>query len=254
MTNHEMLSAALRQSALEMNCEPDDFLLNEHKVVHSAACAGARVYLKLPFACNMVSYGDNVVASVRPEYEEILRDYLAGSEAYRCFDMPQLHRLEDALAPFGLAVGFMARYFLPDVNALRPLPCSFETRLLGPADFAGLYKPEWHNALSEERPHLDRLGVGAYDGGVLVGFAGCSADCESMWQIGVDVLPAYRRRGIASALTSRLALEILARGKVPFYCAAWSNIRSARNAVRAGFRPAWVELCFKPRVKEAAAP
>ena len=35
----------------------------------------------------------------------------------------------------------------------------------------------------------DVLAVGAYDGARLVGLAGCSADCESMWQIGVDVLP-----------------------------------------------------------------
>ena len=71
---------------------------------------------------------------------------------------------------------------------------------------------------------------------------GCSADCEMMYQIGVDVLPEYRRKGIASALTSRLALEILALDKVPFYCAAWSNIKSVRNAIRCGFRPAWVQL------------
>ena len=90
------------------------------------------------------------------------------------------------------------------------------------------------------------LGLGAYDGETLAGFAACSADCGGMWQIGVDVLPAYRRRGIAAALTSRLALEILARGKVPFYCAAWSNVKSVRNAVKSGFRPAWVELTAKP--------
>ena len=62
----------------------------------------------------------------------------------------------------------------------------------------------------------------------------------------MDVLPAYWRRWIAAALTSRLALEILARGKVPFYCAAWSNVKSVRNAVKSGFRPAWVELTAKP--------
>ena len=68
-----------------------------------------------------------------------------------------------------------------------------------------------------------------------------------MYQIGIDVLSAYRRRGIASALTSRLALEILALGKVPFYCAAWSNLRSVRNALRSGFSPAWVETTARPR-------
>jgi predicted GNAT family acetyltransferase len=67
-----------------------------------------------------------------------------------------------------------------------------------------------------------------------------------MWQIGIDVLPEYRRRGIASATTSRLALEILLRGKVPFYCAAWCNVKSVRNAIRSGFRPAWVEMTAKP--------
>ena len=66
-----------------------------------------------------------------------------------------------------------------------------------------------------------------------------------MYQIGVDVLPEYRRKGIASALTSRLALEILALDKVPFYCAAWCNIKSVRNAIRSGFRPAWVAMTAK---------
>lgn len=66
-----------------------------------------------------------------------------------------------------------------------------------------------------------------------------------MWQIGIDVRKEYRRQGIAGALTSRLAVEILNKDKVPFYCAAWSNLPSVRNAIRSGFRPAWVELTAK---------
>ena len=112
-------------------------------------------------------------------------------------------------------------------------------------NFADLYVKEWSNALCEERKELDILGVGAYDNGKLVGLAGCSADCDTMWQIDIDVLPEYRRKGIASALTSRLAIEVLNVGKVPFYCCAWSNVKSARNAIKSGFRPAWVELTVK---------
>ena len=89
------------------------------------------------------------------------------------------------------------------------------------------------------------LGVGAYDGDRLIGFAGCSADCPEMWQIGIDVLPEYRRKGIASALTNQLARAVFARGKVPFYAAAWSNIRSVRNAIRSGFKPAWTAMTAK---------
>ena len=69
-----------------------------------------------------------------------------------------------------------------------------------------------------------------------------------MYQIGIDVLPEYRRQGIAAALTSRLTEEILSLGKVPFYCAAWSNIRSVRNAITCGYRPAWVELTAREKI------
>lgn len=65
-----------------------------------------------------------------------------------------------------------------------------------------LYLEEWSNALCKDRKELDVLAVGAYDNGKLI--------------------------GIAAALTSRLALEVVALGKVPFYCAAWVEL-SARE-------------------------
>ena len=114
-----------------------------------------------------------------------------------------------------------------------------------PKDFENLYLEDWSNALCKDRKHLDVLAIGAYDQGELIGLAGCSKDCEMMYQIGVDVKKEYRNQGIASAITSRLALEILKLGKVPFYCAAWSNVASVRNAIKCGFRPAWVEMTVK---------
>ena len=136
----------------------------------------------------------------------------------------------------------MAEYFLPDVTKLKVLDCGFELRVLQKEDFADLYAEQWEHCLTFDDRERDVLAVGAYDNGKLIGLAGCSADCETMYQIGVDVLPAYRRKGVATAVTSKLALEILKLGKVPFYCAAWSNIKSVRNAIKSGFRPAWVEL------------
>ena len=153
--------------------------------------------------------------------------------------------LNEALRPHGLCVCFMAEYFLPDVDALRPLDCPYEIRALQPDDFAALYTEKWSNALCEKRRRLDRLCLGAYDHGELIGLAGASEDCPAMWQIGVDVDGGHRGQGVASALTSRLALYALERGKVPFYCAAWSNVASVRNAIKCGFRPAWVELTAK---------
>ena len=244
-TNEEILNIALRQSAYDMNCLPEDFLKSEPVVHVSQNHPLARKYLALPLSCDLASYGSNVVAQAAPEILPLVEQYIRRYPVEHCFETPNLHVLNDMLLPFGQKICFMAEYFLPDVNAVKEQQCDFELRVLRQADFAELYLPQWSNALCEKRKHLDVLGVGAYDGDKLVGLAGCSADCDTMYQIGVDVLPEYRRRGIASAITSRLALEILALGKVPFYCAAWCNIKSVRNAIRSGFRPAWVQMTAK---------
>ncbi len=242
MTNADIQNIALQQSALDCNCTPEDFLATENIVTISRFHPRARKYLPLPFSCDLVSYGTNVIAQTSEELTPIVEGYINSFPPERCFETPKIHVLDELLLPHGLKVCFMAVYFLPDVEALRPLDCAYELRVLHQCDFSALYTPQWSNALCEKRKELDVLGVGAYDNGKLIGLAGCSADCETMYQIGVDVLPEYRRQGIASALTSRLACEVLALGKVPFYCAAWSNIKSVRNAIKCGFRPAWVEL------------
>ena len=246
MINKEILQIAMEQSALDINCNADDFLCSHHVIVKSGVGERARKYYKEPITCNMVSYGNNIVASVRDEYRNIVEEYIGKFEFYHCFETPNMHWLNERLMQKGHKVCFMAEYYLPDIEKLYALSCDYELKILGPSDFVNLYKPEWSNALCADRKELDVLGIGAYDCGRLIGFAACSADCDTMWQIGVDVLPDYRRRGVAAALTSSLAVEILRRGKVPFYCSAWSNIRSVRNAVKSGFIPAWVEMTAKP--------
>ena len=245
LNNSEILKIAMEQSARDLCAVASDFEKSENVVVVSQKCDDARKYLKLPFSCQLVSYGNNVVASVSPEFYEATEKYINSYPIEHLFETPNMHILNEALMQNGQKICFMAEYFLPDVESLHELDCPYELCILTQEDFADLYLPEWSNALCEGRKHLDVLGVGAYDGDKLVGLAGCSADCDTMWQIGVDVLPEYRRQGIASAITSRLAIEILNRGKVPFYCAAWCNVKSVRNAIKCGFRPAWVEMTAK---------
>ena len=242
MTNQEIFNIALKQSAYDCNCRAEDFLSDQNVIVRSGKHERARKYLPLPFECDLVSYGNNIVAQVSERLVDVVGAFINSYPSYRCFETPNLHVLDEKLRDYGLKVCFLAEYFLPDLSCMKVLPCNYEIKLLHPSDFTGLYVDTWSNALCKERKELDVLAVGAYHNGKLIALAGCSADCEDMYQIGVDVLPQYRRQGIASALTSRLASEILALGKVPFYCAAWSNIKSVRNAIKCGFRPAWVEL------------
>lgn len=242
MNNKEVFEIAMRQSAIDSNCCMEDFRNDENKVVLSVKNSNARKYLRLPFFCDLTSYGNNIVASVSEELIKEVEWYIAKYPVGHCFETPNLHKLIEKLKPYDLNVCFMAEYFLPDMEVIKPFTCQYELRVMEPEYFAEYYLPEWSNALCERRKELDCLAVGAFDNGKLIGLAGGSADCNTMWQIGIDVLPEYRRQGIASSLTSRLAIEILERGIVPFYCCAWSNVKSARNAIKSGFRPAWVQV------------
>jgi len=245
MTDKEIFKIAMQQSAIDSNCFVEDFEKTANIIVISDKSPIARKYLELPFYCDLTSYGNNIVASVSEELTEIVSEYIAKYPIEHCFETPNLHILIEKLKPFDLNVCFMAEYFLPDMDSIKPLGCKYETKVMEPELFSDYYLPEWENALCKKRKHLDKLVVGAFDNEKLIGLAGCSADCDTMWQIGIDVLPEYRKQGIASSLTSKLAIEILNRNIVPFYCCAWSNIKSVRNAIKSGFRPAWVQVTAK---------
>ncbi len=245
MTNEQIKRISLEQSAIDLGCSPDDLLKKNNLVTISRSHPKARKYLSYPLSCDMVTYGSNIVAQTSEELAPAVKHYIDCYPTEHCFETPHLHVLDGILRPFGQKICFMAEYFLPNVDLVKPIPCAYELKVLHQEDFQELYICQWSNALCEKRKELDVLGVGAYDNGKLIGLAGCSADCDTMYQIGVDVLPEYRRQGVASALTSSLALEIMALGKVPFYCAAWSNLASVRNAIKSGFRPAWVQVTAK---------
>ena len=232
----------MRQSAADFSCSEEDFRRNTNVVTESKPNENASRYMTLPHICGLVSYGSNVVAACRADLIPEVTDFLTeNGSVYRCFDTPAIYELNRILEKADAQVTWMHNGYLPDPDQIygADLPCAYETREMHPEDFAELYVPEWSNALCKDRKELDVLGVGAYDGGKLIGLAACSADCPEMWQIGIDVLPEYRRQGIASALTNRLARAIMEHGKVPFYAAAWANVKSVKNGIKSGFRPAW---------------
>lgn len=99
MTNKEIMRTAMEQSALDINCRAEDFLCHHSVIVRSGVGPNARKYYKEPIACNLVSYGNNVVASVRDEYREIVEEYVGKFEFCHCFETPNLHWLNERMPP-----------------------------------------------------------------------------------------------------------------------------------------------------------
>lgn len=104
----------------------------------------------------------------------------------------------------------------------------------------------YSNALgfSERRPDVLVLAAYAADGEPAdgpVAMVGLSDDSPIMRQIGIDVLPAWRGAGIASALVRDATRLTLAEGYLPFYGTSPSHILSQRVAMNAGLVPTWWE-------------
>lgn len=98
---------AMEQSAIDLNCDWTDFLEKDNKIVYSKERKGARKYLQLPFSCNLVSYGNNIVASVNEETEAIVRAYISKYAAEHCFETPNMHVLNEQLQKLGQKICFM---------------------------------------------------------------------------------------------------------------------------------------------------
>lgn len=130
MTNKEIMDIAMQQSAYDTNAKVSDFLQDTNVFVKSGVGPLARKYYKEPIACNFVSYGSNVVASVKDEFKEIVETYLSKFEFYHCFETPNMHWLDERMKEKGYRVCFMAEYFLPDMERLKRLECNYVLKVL----------------------------------------------------------------------------------------------------------------------------
>ena len=104
MTNQEIIQVALRQSSYDCNCEAEDLLSEQNIVTISKAHPKARKYLPLPLECDLVSYGNNIVAQVSERTKSAVTEYINKYPVYCCFETPNINALNDLLAPFDLKV------------------------------------------------------------------------------------------------------------------------------------------------------
>ena len=126
----EYLEVLQKQFCIDFNCKLEDFCCTENVIVYSKENNLARKYLKLPHVCNLISYGNNIVATITSKYESIVKEYISKYSMEHCFETPNMHIINDAFQNDGCRVCFMAEYFLPDIQILQPLDCNYELRIL----------------------------------------------------------------------------------------------------------------------------
>ena len=266
MNYEEMKNIVLEQSAKDMMCDKNDFLKNKITVVsmtedEKSQNRGNKKSIPSKLFCNLVYFGTGLVCTVDSKiYEKVknlLENDLDKNELYRSFEPDFIYKLNEVLFPFERKINCMANFCLPSKNFFEPKIAqndiqikNFSYKFFYDKEIALLYEEKgFDNALDygsclleDEKKRKDKIAVVAYIDNKIAGIAACTDDCDSMWQIGIDVVPEFRGKNIASFLVNKLAHKIIENGKVPYYCTAWSNIASRNTAIKAGFVPSWVEI------------
>ncbi len=247
------LQAVCTVLAADLACPPGYLDRDEATVVPSQQLPGRRGF---PFRVpnlTLVSTGRGAVASCSPERVEPVRAFLSGLDRDRVFSTPVIAALNALVARDGQElVGPELRYVC-SAESFHPLPDpeGIEIRLLVGQEVSGLYPYPGFGLALEYRldgPRPDVLAAAAWHQGEPVGVAGVSADCDLLWQVGIDVRPAFEKQGIGRALVSRATAAILEAGRVPYYTTAPAHLLSARIALDMGYWPCWIEAY----VREAA--
>ena len=167
------------------------------------------------------------------------------------FEQHNYYELECELRKHGYKMALTHHMFMP-LPELIEIKTDLNIKWLEQKDITPFYGNEnFPNAICDkfkpERP--DVLCVVAMDGDKIMGMAGCSADTPELWQIGIDVLPEYRGRGLAKTLVTLLRNETFRRGAIPYYGTSLSNLASWKTALECGFKPCWVESESQPDEK-----
>ena len=242
-TQNEIINSLKKQLALDFNCKPKDFDKTENVITLPALKEGRRIFSKETSFLQMATLGGNAVISADQKLHSWLTEWAKAKKGFWIFEQHNYFELNDKLREFGYKLALTHHMFLPTAEIVSVKP-NFEYRFIETNEIMQFYgRPEFPNAICEcfkpERP--DVLVVLAMNGKKIMGMAGCSADSKKFWQIGIDVLPEYRKLGIGAILVKLLRNETFKRGAIPYYGTSLSNLGSWKIALSSGFKPAWIE-------------
>ena len=174
---------------------------------------------------------DLVLVSASENLYEIAKERLNGKNVYEIFEFPFV---------YGQSI-----YYIPDVDRLEMQDeiSDYEFRLFDGNTSEIELTSGFENAITfdENGKCISQIAYCAYDNGKIIGVAGADKVNENIWEVGIEILPEYRKSGLATILTKNLTMKILEKGIVPIWCASSTNIGSQAVASRSNYIPLWVE-------------
>lgn len=241
-TKTEIINIAKKQLALDFNCKPSDFEKEGNTITENKLLEGRRIYESDGCFLKIICMWGRAIISSDEKMRPWLEENLLKRQADWLFDCYKFRMIDKKLREFGHEIDDTHHHFLPNPAAVEVKPKTTIRWFEKEDIFQFKDDARFDEAFVFDDNYSDILGVAAFDGDNIMGMAGASEDSKILCQIGINVMPEYRGKGIGTNLVALLKQEMLKRGKVPFYGTSESNIASNGIAVSAGFFPAWAEL------------
>ena len=218
MNKAELIDIAMQQCAIELNCNACDFKKNSNILTVPKINHGRRVFISGNFFFRMITFGENAVISADERIHGWLSDYIKEISGHCLFEETHQIAISRELEKYNKPLWMTTHSYLPIFN-VKSMTKIAEVKWFEEDQIPQLYADDrFHNALQYKRKpqRPDVLVAASYNGpDEITGMAGASADTKNMWQIGIDVIPEYRSKGLATYLVTLLKNEIVKRGKIP---------------------------------------
>lgn len=227
----KMIDIVKTQLAIDMNCSKDELSKEGIIFCEAGVNKGRRKFDRQSPFLEIVTMGKSTIVSGDREILDRVKPIFDNKSKEDVF-----------AAPFFYGHSL---YYIPDYERIKSLelPKGYTLHIREGKDIHELYKyPGFENAIMYDinHPRPDVLAIYATFEEKIVAMAGASEDSPLMWQIGIDVLPEYRNKGLATTLVSNLAIMIMDKGVVPYYGTGSYNIPSQAVAYKSGFIPTWM--------------
>ncbi len=223
MTKVDILNIIYEYLAQLMECEVADFTREE-------TTFSVR-NIEEPFL-KIIICGNSIVVTSSPNLYSKVVSLLENKSSDELFECPLI---------YGQTI-----HYIPDLSSISAsaLPDGFTYSLFQGEDINNLSDiTGFDNSLvfDDNGRTNSSIAFVAYRGDAVAAVAAASIAYANLWEVGIDVLPAFRNQGLATAMVRKLTCELLYKGAVPFYSASITNIGSQMVATRAGYLPCWVD-------------
>lgn len=231
------------QLSVDYNLSVEDILSAENKYTVNNKLNGRSAYewddtalLKICVVNNkfiMCSYCEKLLERLKNTFDNVNPGFLGS--------FYHLEILNGILKDYNEKICDIHHYYLPKIRV--DIPTKLKVKILDEKELLNFKGDDrFKNALEFSKKRPDMLGVGLYKDNELTALAAASRDSDTMWQIGINVLPDFKHTGAGTAAVNILKEEIIKKGILPFYGTVESHIASSKIALKCGFEPVFWRL------------